>query len=66
LMLPEEGRWQERHREEKWKLVRMEFTTFQHAMMRIPAQIVYRLLGWNPWQHVFFRLIEQLRRPLRC
>jgi len=73
LMLPEEGRWQERHREEKWKLVRMEFTTFQHAMMRISAQIVstgrkivYRLLGWNPWQHVFFRLIEQLRRPLRC
>ena len=33
------------------------------AMMRIPAQIiradrriVYRLLAWNPWQHVFFRL----------
>jgi len=73
LMLPEEGRWQERHREEKWKLVRMEFATFQHAMMRIPTQIVatgrkimYRLLGWNPWQHVFFRLIKQLRRPLRC
>lgn len=73
LMLPEEGRWQERHREEKCKLLRMEFTTFQHAMMRIPAQIVSkgrkivcRLLGWNPWQHVFFRLIQQLRRPLRC
>jgi hypothetical protein len=73
LMLPEEGRWQERHREEKWKLVRMEFATFQNAMMRIPAQIVstgrkvvYRLLAWNPWQHVFFRLIDQLRQPLRC
>ncbi len=62
LMLPEEGRWQERHREEKWKLVRM--ATFQHAMMRIRAQIVstgrkivYRLLGWNPWKHVFFRIV---------
>jgi len=73
LMLPEEGRWQERHREEKRKLLRMDFTTFRHAMMRIPAQIlstgrriVYRLLAWNPWQHVFFRLLDQLHQPLRC
>ena len=28
LLLPELGRWQERHREEKWKLVRMDFRTF--------------------------------------
>jgi hypothetical protein len=73
LVLPEEGRWQERHREEKRKLLRMDFTTFRHAMMRVPAQIVstgrrivYRLLAWNPWQHVFFRLLDQLRQPLRC
>jgi hypothetical protein len=73
LLLPEEGRWQERHREEKRKLLRMDFTTFRHAMMRVPAQIlstgrriVYRLLAWNPWQHVFFRLLDQLRQPLRC
>jgi hypothetical protein len=71
LMLPEEGRWQDRHREEKRKLLRMDFTTFRHAMMRIPAQIVttgrkivYRLLAWNPWQHVFFRLLDQLCQPL--
>ena len=51
----------------------MDFTTFRCAMMNVPAQIlstgrkiVYRLLGWNPWQHVFFRLLDQLRPPLRC
>ena len=73
LMLPEGGRWQDRHREEKRKLLRMDFSTFRHAMMNLPAQIlsagrkiVYRLLAWNPWQHVFFRLLDQLRQPLRC
>lgn len=73
LLLPEEGRWQERHQEEKRKLLRMDFSTFRAAMMRIPTQvlsagrrIVYRLLGWNPWQHVFFRLLDQLGKPLRC
>ncbi len=73
LMLPEGGRWQDRHREEKRKLLRMDFSTFRAAMMRIPAQIlsagrriVCRLLAWNPWQHVFFRLLDQLGQPLRC
>jgi hypothetical protein len=73
LVLPETGRWREKHREEKRKLLRMDFSTFRAAMMRIPSQIiaagrriVYRLLGWNPWQHVFFRLLDQLRQPLRC
>ena len=73
LMLPEEGRWQDKHREEKFKLLRMEFSTFRQAMLNIPAQIictgrkiVCRLLAWNPWQHVFFRLLDQLNRPLKC
>jgi hypothetical protein len=73
LVLPENGRWRQVHREEKRKLLRMDFSTFRAAMMRIPAQIiragrriVYRLLAWNPWQHVFFRLLDQLRPPLRC
>ena len=72
LVLPETGRWHERHREEKRKLLRMDFSTFRAAMMRVPAQIlttgrkiVYRLLAWNPWQQVFFRLLDQLRQPLR-
>lgn len=73
LVLPEEGRWQERHREEKGKLLRMDFGTFRSAMLHLPAQvlstgrrIVCRLLAWNPWQHVFFRLLDQLRQPLVC
>lgn len=73
LILPEKGRWQEKHREEKYKLLRMEFATFRQAMMNIPAQIVRtgrkilcRLLAWNPWQHVFFRLLDQLNQPLQC
>lgn len=73
LMLPEESRWRERRREEKRKLRRMDFTTFRNAMMKVPAtilsterKIVYRFLSCNPWQHVFFRLLDQLRRPLRC
>ena len=73
LLLPEEGRWAEKHREEKLKLLRMEFSTFRQALMNIPAQIirtgrkiVYRLLSWNPWQQVFFRLLDQLNRPLTC
>jgi hypothetical protein len=73
LMLPEDGRWREDRREEKRRLLRMDFATFRRAMIQVPAQIitagrriVCRLLGWNPWQHVFFRLLDQLRRPLRC
>jgi len=73
LALPETGRWREVHREEKRRLLRMDFSTFRAAMMNVPAQIlsagrriVYRLLAWNPWQHVFFRLLDQLARPLRC
>ena len=73
LLLPVTGRWKERHTEEKETLLRMDFTTFRHAMIHIPAQIirtgrklVYRLLGWNPWQSAFFRLLDRFRRPLRC
>ena len=73
LVLPERGRWQKVHQEEKRRLLRMDFGTFRAAMMNVPSQIlsagrkiVYRLLAWNPWQHVFFRLLDQLARPLRC
>ena len=73
LLLPEQGRWAEKHREEKQTLLKMEFATFRQAMIQLPAQIVrrgrrivYRLLSWNPWQHVFFRLLDQLRLPMRC
>jgi hypothetical protein len=73
LLLPEGGRHAEKHRAEKQQLLRMEFATFVSAMINLPAQIVttgrkivYRLLAWNPWQGVFFRLLDQLNRPLQC
>lgn len=73
LLLPENGRWAKKHREEKQTLLRMEFPSFLQAFIHLPVQIirtgrriVYRLLSWNPWQHVFFRLLDQLRLPLRC
>ena len=60
-------------RDAKRSVLRMEFKTFVNAFIRLPCQIVrtsrrivYRLLGWNRWLDVFFRLVESLRRPLRC
>ena len=61
LMLPDKGPGTETHREEKRKLLRMDFVTFRRAFISVPAQIlstgqriVYRLLAWNPWQEIFF------------
>jgi hypothetical protein len=69
LSLPEQaGRWQERHRTEKRWVLRLEFKAFVNAFVRLPCQIihtgrqlVYRLLGWNPYQPIFFRLVDVLR-----
>ena len=73
LLLPEGGRWAELHRREKLAVLRMEFKTFLNAFMRVPAQVVrtgrriaFRLLSWNPWQHVFLRGVDQLHGRLQC
>ena len=73
LLLPEEGRWKEKHKEEKRRLLTMDFVTFRNAWINVPAQIirtsrriVYRFLSWNPWQAAFFRLLDVLNKPLRC
>ena len=73
LLLPETGRWKAKHASEKRKLLRMEFRTFLNVFMRVPCQIVrqsrkiiYRLLSWNRWQGVLFRLMDSLSMPLRC
>jgi DDE family transposase len=62
------GRWQQRHRQEKDTVLRMEFKTFVNAFLRLPCQLIqagrrllYRLLSWNPWQALFFRTFAQLR-----
>ncbi len=51
----------------------MEFKRFVNAFVRIPAQLVktgrrliFRLLAWNPYQHVFLRAVETFQRPLVC
>ena len=73
LLLPEEGRWKEKHKEEKRRLLTMDFATFRNAWINVPARIirtsrriVYRFLSWNPWQAAFFRLLDVLNKPLRC
>ena len=73
LLLPETGRWQQKHRQEKQTVLKMEFSTFCNAFLQLPCQIVqsgrrliYRLLSWNPWQHVFLRLVERFAGRLLC
>ncbi len=68
LLLPVTARWQAKQSSEKQRLLRMDFVTYRNAIINIPAQIVrtgrklvYRLLAWNPWQEVFFRLVNRLR-----
>jgi hypothetical protein len=68
MWLPEGGRWAEQHRQEKQQVLKMEFRTFVDYFISIPCQIlrtgrqlIYRLLNWNPWLHVFSRLASELR-----
>lgn len=73
LLIPVSGRWREQHEHEKATILKMEFRNFLNAFIRLPVQIlktgrrvVYRLLGWNRWQHVFIRALRVLRGPLLC
>ena len=57
----------------KKQLLGLEFRTFVNYFLRLPAQVVktgrrilVRLLAWNTWQPVFFRLAAQFSRPRRC
>jgi hypothetical protein len=68
LWLPENGRWADKHRQEKQKVLRMDFRTFVNYFINIPCQIIrsgrqliYRLLNWNPWMSVFHRLAIELK-----
>ena len=63
----------EQREQERTGLLRMEFRTFVNAFVRIPCQvvrtgrkIVHRLLAWNRWQSVFFLVVAQFVRRLRC
>jgi hypothetical protein len=66
-------RWAARYAVEKAAVLRMEFKAFLNAFIRIPVQVVrtsrrlvFRLLAWNPWQHVLLRGVDQRRGPVRC
>jgi hypothetical protein len=68
LMLPETGPEAAECRAAKSWLLGIEFKTFVSALVAIPCQIVrqagyviYRVLGYNPHQPVFFRLLDVLR-----
>jgi hypothetical protein len=65
LHLPIAPRWRQRHEFERERILRMDFRTFIAALIHVPAQIlwtgrrrVFRLLSWNPWQHVLLRFLE--------
>ena len=69
MSLPETGRWAQKYKAEKESVLKMEFKRFLNAFMLMPCQIirragriVYRLLAWNPWQHVFIRGVDALRQ----
>ena len=68
LLLPEDGRWKDKHAGEKRDVLRMGFSRFVTTFMLVPTQVVstgrqlkLRLLAWNPWQHVFFRALDAVR-----
>jgi len=69
LLLPEpSGREATARRQEKQTVIHMEFKKFVNAFLKLPCQIVhkgrrlvFRLLSWNPWQPIFWRLVEVLR-----
>ena len=67
LVLPVSGRWRALHEEQRRRLLVMELRTFRRAFIDIPCQIVtggrrvrWRILAWNPWLGVFFRLLDAL------
>jgi hypothetical protein len=67
LLVPVSPRWAKVHLEQRRRLLTMEFRTFRRAFIDIPCQIVlgarqvrWRVLSWNPWLKVFFRLLDAL------
>jgi Transposase DDE domain group 1 len=68
LSVPEHPRHKEAHREQKRRLLGMEFKRFVNTIIQMPCQVVrggrrlvYRLLSWNEWQGVFLRIVPALR-----
>ncbi|MEZ4238179.1 MAG: IS1380 family transposase [Myxococcota bacterium] len=67
LSLPVVPRWKAKHADERRAWLRMDFRTFRHAVIDVPAQIlesgrrrIWRLLAWRPQLPVLFRLLDGL------
>jgi hypothetical protein len=67
LLIPVSPRRRDEHAAERDVVVRMDFRSFLHRFILVPAQIVrsgrrliYRLLAWRPDLPVFFRLLDAL------
>ena len=68
LLVPEHPRHRQRHRDQKRRLLTMEFKRFVNTIIQMACQIVrggrrlvYRLLSWNEWQGVFLRTVQAMR-----
>jgi Transposase DDE domain group 1 len=68
LQVPEHPRHRQQHREQKRRLLTMEFKRFVNTIIQMPCQIirgghrlVYRLLSWNEWQGVFLRTVQVMQ-----
>jgi hypothetical protein len=73
LLVPVQGRWRSQYKAQKQEILRMHAKRFINAIIRVPCQVVrsgrrviYRLLGWNPWQSALLRVADAMRNPLRC
>ena len=62
----------EKRREQKSRLLRMDFSTFRQQLIHVPAQIlthgrrlICRLLSWTPATELMFVLHESVSQPLR-
>jgi len=65
LSVPVDGRWREKHQQERRLVIRMEFKGFIEQFVRLPAQIIrsgrqltVRLLGWTESLDVFNRWLR--------
>lgn len=65
MSVPVEGRWREKHSQERRRVIRMEFKGFIEQFVRLPAQIIrggrkltVRLLGWREMLPVFNRWLR--------
>jgi hypothetical protein len=69
LIIPISPRWKEKHRQERWEVMRMGFHRFIDAFILVPAQVlrrgrqlIYKLLSWNPWQYTFLRTLHRIQQ----